>query len=338
MSNGFVFGKFLPFHKGHEALMNFALTKCDSLTVVVCASDMERIPCEVRKNWIEETFAWEKRLKVVCYNFKEFHLPNSSVASEHASKLWAAEFKKMFPEDILLFTSEEYGDLVGNFMGIQHILFDIDRKLYPISSTLIRHDLFKFWKYLPDSVKNYFSIKVAIVGTESTGKTTLTNQLKDHFKCNCVLEAGRDLIPTSESFDYNDLLLVAKEHANRIKNAVTKDSPLVILDTDIHITKSYSLFSLGKELMVSDDILKINKSDLYLFLNKDVKFVQDNTRLSEKRRNQLDYFHRTVFTDHEIKVVEIKGLDWSARYDRAVKKIDELIRKKKLEYKNLRIS
>ena len=338
MSNGFVFGKFLPFHKGHEALINFALTKCNSLTVIVCASNMEKIPCEIRKNWIEETFAWEKRLKVICFNFKEEDLPNSSVASMHASKLWAEEFKKIVPECTLLFTSEEYGDYVGVFMGIQHILFDIDRKLYPVSSTLIRHDLFKFWKYLPDSVKKYFAIKVVIAGTESTGKTTLTNQLKDHYKCSHVLEAGRDLIPDSNSFTTEDLIDVTIEHAKRIQDTIIRDSPLVIIDTDIYITMSYSRFILRKELKISERIMKINQSDLYLYLNNDVKFVQDGTRLHEVDKNALDEFHRAVFADHGIKLVEIKGIDWSGRYDKAVKKIDELIRKKKLQYKNLRIN
>jgi HTH-type transcriptional repressor of NAD biosynthesis genes len=56
MVKAFVFGKFLPFHKGHEAMINFALSKCDLLTVLVCCSDKENISDTVRSSWIEKTF------------------------------------------------------------------------------------------------------------------------------------------------------------------------------------------------------------------------------------------------------------------------------------------
>ena len=63
MIKAFVFGKFLPFHKGHEAIINFALTKCDFLTVLVCCSDKENITAMTRQKWIEKTFENEPKLK-----------------------------------------------------------------------------------------------------------------------------------------------------------------------------------------------------------------------------------------------------------------------------------
>jgi HTH-type transcriptional repressor of NAD biosynthesis genes len=55
MIKAFTFGKFLPFHKGHEAMINFALTECDFLSVLVCCSDKENINGEVRKKWIDNS-------------------------------------------------------------------------------------------------------------------------------------------------------------------------------------------------------------------------------------------------------------------------------------------
>ncbi|MFD3001978.1 adenylyltransferase/cytidyltransferase family protein [Pontibacter toksunensis] len=39
MSKAFVSGKFLPFHKGHHAMIEFALERYDFLTVLVCCID-----------------------------------------------------------------------------------------------------------------------------------------------------------------------------------------------------------------------------------------------------------------------------------------------------------
>jgi len=324
MDKAFVFGKFLPFHKGHEAMIRFALTKCNFLTVLVCCSDKESIPGQVRKAWIEKTFENQNHIEVRIFNYSESEFPNTSVTSKDVSEIWADIFKKQFPDYSLLITSEPYGVIVAEFMNIQHVVFDLDRKLYPVSATSIRSDVFRNWKYLPDSVKFDFVFKVVILGTESTGKTTLTQKLSTHYKCSYVFEAAREIIANSNSFSLDDLHLVAKEHSKRIDQAVIGESPLVIIDTDIHTTKSYSNFTFDKELEVSDDIYNSNKADLYLYLNNDIEYLQDGTRLNETVRNLLDVSHRQVLTAHNINIIEING-NWQERFEKAVEQIDILI-------------
>ena len=209
-------------------------------------------------------------------------------------------------------------------MGIKHLAFDIGRQFFPISATAVRNDLFKHWNFLPDRVKPDFAIKVAILGTESTGKTTLTERLAKYFGCSLVKEAGRDLIADSNAFEFNDLYLVAAAHARQIDKAVLGQSPLLIIDTDIHITQSYAHFMFGKKLDVDHKIYKVNKADLYLYLNHDVKYVQDGTRLSETDRNLLDLSHRKILRQYNIDVVEISG-GWEQRFDEAVAAIKRLL-------------
>lgn len=329
MIKAFVFGKFLPFHKGHEAMIRFALTKCDFLTVLICCSDKEEIPDKIRKGWIEKTFQGHENVDVQTYNYKEEDLPNTSVTSQIVSNLWSAKFKEILPDCDLIITSEDYGFLVASFMDIRHIPFDIPKKLFPVSSSAIRSDLFVNWRYLPHSVKPYFAIKVAVLGTESTGKTTLSGRLAKHFNCALVSEAGRDLIADSNTFSFNDLHIVAREHANRIEKAVCDDHPLIIIDTDIHITKSYSKFKFGKELEVDDEIYKWNQSNLYLYLTNEVGYEQDGTRLSKTDRDLLDAFHREVLKRCGIDYVEISG-NWEERFSKAVACINRITRKLKI--------
>ena len=320
----FVFGKFLPFHKGHEALINFALSKCDYLTVLVCCSEKEPISGVVRKAWIEKTFEQQANIEVKVFNYLESELPNTSASSKAVSEIWANAFKKQFPDYALVITSEPYGEFVAGFMNIQHIAYDIPRNIFPVSATDIRNNILANWNFLPDSVKPYFAIKVVVLGTESTGKTTLTKALATHFKCSFVMEAGREIIPNSNAFQFDDLYLVAAEQAKRINEAVLNDSPLVIIDTDIHTTKSYAQFIFGKKLEVSNEVYKANQANLYLYLNNDVEFFQDGTRLSEAERNLLDRSHREVLTDHGIDFVDITG-NWDQRLEKAVECINKLI-------------
>jgi HTH-type transcriptional repressor of NAD biosynthesis genes len=324
MTKAFVFGKFLPFHKGHEAMINFALSKCNFLTVLICCSDKESINGEIRKKWIHKTFEGNNNIEVKIYDYKVSELSNESKASTKASEDWSLIFKKLFPDYSVLVTSEEYGDMVANYMGIKHILFDMERNQNKVSATAIRNDIFANWSFLPDSVKVDLSLKVAILGTECTGKTTLTEKLAKHFKCSFVLEAGRAIIANSNSFTFDDLYLVATEHAKRIDKTIIADSPLVIIDTDIHTTKSYAIFTFEKEIEISVDIYNSNKANLHLYLNNDVEYLQDGTRLSEEERNLLDLSHRQVLKDHNIDIIEVKG-DWNERFEKAVEQINKLI-------------
>jgi HTH-type transcriptional repressor of NAD biosynthesis genes len=324
MIKAFVFGKFLPFHKGHEAMISFALTKCDFLSVLVCCDDKEIIPGEVRKAWIETTFFGVKNVAVdvLCYDSRL--LPNTSATSASVSETWSVEFKKHYPNYNLLITSEPYGKLVAGFMGIQHLAFDVKKEHYPVSATAIRNDLFANWHYLPTAVKPYFALKVVILGTESTGKTTLTEQLARHFNCSFVLEAARDIIPDSTKFTFEDLPIVANEHAQRINDAILGDSPLILIDTDIHITKSYAQFVFDRELPVSEVVYNTNSAHLYIYLNNDAPFYQDGTRLDNTDRDLLDLSHRKTLTDHQIKFVEIAG-SWHNRFEQAVSEVSKLI-------------
>jgi len=324
MVKAFVFGKFLPFHKGHEAMINFALTKCDFLTVLVCCSDNEMIPARIRQEWIEKTFETESKIKIKSYNYIESELPNTSEASEEVSEIWSSIFKALFPDYDLVITSEEYGNYVASFMGIKHIAFDMPRQSVPVSATAVRNNIFANWNFLPDSVKPYFAIKVVVLGTECTGKTRLTERLAKHFNCSSVKEAGRDLIANSNSFEFDDLILVASEHTKRIDKTVIEQSPLIIIDTDIHLTLSYANFIFNKILEVESTIYNTNKADLYLYLNNDVKYVQDGTRLSENDRNLLDISHRHILKEYNVNFEEING-DWDNRFEKSIGHINKHI-------------
>lgn len=320
MAKGFVFGKFLPFHKGHEALIRFALTKCDLLTVLICCSDKENIPGELRKTWMLKTFSDEAHITFRILNYLEDELPNTSVSSETVSEIWSKKFLELFPDYDYVITSEKYGDYIAKYMHLKHVSFDLSRSQVPVSASLIRANPFQHWQFIPESVKPYFCLKVVILGTESTGKTTLTRDLATFFNAGFVLEAGRDLIPDSTQFTEYDLMNVASEHAARIESETAAFHPLVIIDTDIHITKSYARFALNTTLQVSEEIYRINRAHIYLYLNNDVTFIQDGTRLAEEARNLLDVSHRRILNEHGIHFIEISG-NWQERFEKAVGEI-----------------
>ena len=53
---GFTIGKFAPFHKGHQFLIETALKEVDKMIVVVYDTDLIDIPSEHRAEWIKRLY------------------------------------------------------------------------------------------------------------------------------------------------------------------------------------------------------------------------------------------------------------------------------------------
>ncbi len=324
MTKAFVFGKFLPFHNGHEAMIRYANSISDQVFILICKSDTEEISSDIRKHWIEKTCADLPAVTVLTYEYSERDLPNTSVASRDVSHAWANVFKRILPDVQLLVTSERYGEMVAEYMSIRHVSFDVSRTSFPVSASRINADRISNWRFLPEAVKPFYAIKVVILGTESTGKTTLTQRLAEHYDCSHVIEAARAIIADSNHFDINDLYRVVDRHMRDIEKACCGEHALVIIDTNVFITESYAEFAFDEKLAVDNNVYRVNQASLYLYLNNDAPYYQDGTRLSKADRNLLDLSHRRTLTAHNIDLVEING-DWEQRFQLAVSKIDSLL-------------
>ena len=65
--------------------------------------------------------------------------------------------------------------------GIETVLIDPERTFMNISGRQIRQAPFRYWDYIPTEVKPFFVRTVAVLGGESSGKSTLVNKLANMF-------------------------------------------------------------------------------------------------------------------------------------------------------------
>lgn len=326
MKTGLVLGKFLPFHKGHIALIDFAKTHCDKLTVLICAAASETIAGATRLEWLKEYYKSNEKIKPVLIEYDEAILPNTSESSRAISRKWADFLKADFPPFDFVFSSENYGNFLAEFLNAAHVSFNPEKNIVSVSATQIRENPFRCWDFLPENVKPFFVVKVCLVGTESTGKSTLTERLARHFQTVFVAEAAREVIEKTEECTEEHLLQIARLHARTIIEKTKRANKILFVDTDLNITKSYGTFLFGKRIKFDSWIEEANRFDLYLYLEKDAPFVQDGTRLEKEARDLLDARHKKTFKQNRVEFVEIKG-DWEERFQKAVEIVSELFYK-----------
>lgn len=155
MTTGLIIGKFMPIHKGHMALINFANSRCDRLIICVCTLDGEPIEGQLRYKWVKEIYKDFKNIEVK-HITERLHGKNLDI--EKATKLWAKYLIKSIDPIDIIFSSEEYGNYLAKYINAKHIQFDPNRKNNKISATMIRNNPLKYRNFIPDIVKPYFKL------------------------------------------------------------------------------------------------------------------------------------------------------------------------------------
>lgn len=144
---GFTIGKFAPFHKGHEYLIQTALKESDELYVVIYDTDVTDISVETRAKWITDRFSDVK----IIYAYdspKQYGLDDESVKiqMEYLTKKIDGIPVNCF------FSSEPYGEKVAQYLNIENRIVDMSRQQVPISAGLIRDDIEKHKMFLDEKI------------------------------------------------------------------------------------------------------------------------------------------------------------------------------------------
>ena len=171
-----------------------------------------------------------------------------------------------------------------------------DRSEVPVCSTDIRAWALGHWDYIPSVCRDYYARRVLVLGSESTGKSTLVRNLALAYNTNYVSEAGRD---TCDYAGGEDLMIAEDLYENLLRQkinvmeAAKHSNRILFVDTDAVTTLFYSHFLLGdkqKELTVctklAEAIHETDRWDLVLFLEPDVEFIQDGTRNEKIRQDR----------------------------------------------------
>ncbi len=280
---GLTLGKFAPLHLGHQFLIEEARKQVDRLYVLVYEANETWISVTKRANWIRKLYP-----NVIVIEGHD--APQSYGYTERIIEEQNTYIKSMMPERIThFFSSEEYGDHVSKALGAMDIRIDMNRSNLPISATMVRANVLKASSYLNPVVLKDFIKKVAILGGESTGKTTLTKALARFFKTTCMLEHGRDFWikhNINGILSSSQLLELAREHRMLEEQAFSCSNGLFFTDTTAFTTLQFCQLYKQPVLpalrrMAYDDM---NRYDLYVVCDTDIPFVQDGTRQNDETR------------------------------------------------------
>ncbi len=167
--------------------------------------------------------------------------------------------------------------------------------------------------------------KIVAIGPESTGKSTLCEQLANHYKTIWVKEYAREyLLKNGTDYTYENLLDIAKGQV-QLENSKLEipNSKLIFIDTDLYVMKVWNEFVFNKcHRWILDQIVE-RKYDLYLLCNVDLPWVKDELREYPdlESRQKLYHIYKDIVINQSVPWIDISG-NYEERLQKAITAID----------------
>ena len=168
--------------------------------------------------------------------------------------------------------------------------------------------------------------RIAVTGSECTGKTSLARALADRYATVWVPEFARDFVARKGAPpEAADVERIARGQIDREDELARNADSLLILDTDLLSTIVYARQYYGHCPSWIDEALGRRPADLYLLAGIDVPWVADGDQRDRgDRREEMQALFRTALTSRGLSFIEIEGPQ-TARIQWAVAAIDELL-------------
>ncbi|MCA6222146.1 multifunctional transcriptional regulator/nicotinamide-nucleotide adenylyltransferase/ribosylnicotinamide kinase NadR [Photorhabdus antumapuensis] len=340
---GVVFGKFYPLHTGHIYLIQRACSQVDELHIILChdesrdrelfmSSSMSQQPTvSDRLRWLLQTFKYQKNIHI--HSFDEQGIE----AYPHGWDVWSEGMKAFMSKKGInptyIYSSEtQDAPRYKEHLGIETILIDPQRSFMKISGRHIRQDPFRHWEYIPTEVKPFFVRTVAILGGESSGKSTLVNKLANIFNTTSAWEYGRDYVFSHLGGDemalqYSDYDKIALGQAQYIDFAVKYANKVTFIDTDFVTTQAFCKRYEGREHPFVQALIDEYRFDLVILLENNTPWVADGLRSlgSEQDRKAFQQLLEDMLKNNNIEYVNVDSPDYDQRFLRCIELIQQLL-------------
>lgn len=304
---GLTLGKFAPFHKGHQLLIETAIKEMDEVIVLIYDDPVINIPLATRASWIREIYPHIVVIEGV-------NSPNDTG--------YTAEIMKIQEDYVLsvvdncnishFYSSEPYGEHMSSALNAINRQVDISRNIVPISATKIRKDSFMNKDFVHPKVYTDLITKVVLLGAPSTGKTTLAEKLAAHFNTQWMPEYGREYWEkhqVNKRLTLEDLLKIAEGHIERENALVLQSNRFLFSDTNAITTYLFSLDYHGDVLAELKNLAKVAESrhDIIFVCDTDIPYDDTWDRSGDVKRKEFQERIIEDLNDRNLNYHMLKG-------------------------------
>jgi NadR type nicotinamide-nucleotide adenylyltransferase len=168
-------------------------------------------------------------------------------------------------------------------------------------------------------------IRIALTGPESSAKSTLSEQLAQHYHTVWVEEYAREYLGALDrKYTADDIVAIAQKQLELEHEALKKANKLLFSDTELLLIKVWceDVFK-TTPAWISENILP-NRYDLYLLTYPDIEWEYDPLRENPHRREFLFEWYKKELEAIGANYAVIRGLG-DARLQHCISAIENFL-------------
>ncbi|HWT40872.1 MAG TPA: AAA family ATPase [Dongiaceae bacterium] len=334
MSNALVLMKAMPPTKGHERLIEFAMSFCEEGWVLMDTAPDEPLQ-QQRWQWLAHQVingrGWEADWLTI---------DDQNPASDGFWERWKSRIDEYDNFDYVI-GSEDYCAKVAEVIGARYIPYDPKRELVSARATDVRGNLQGNFAEVSESFQHNLRRTITVFGAESTGKTTLSKTLASLLQGEWLFEwarpylegTGQDVVDLTAMHEIWHGQFAAEENAEKF----AVDKPFIVRDTDLYSTIGYweqphwqSDLGPVPENLIQD--AKHHQADLYVITQSNIPFEKDPLRYGGDHRESPDKYWIDVAEKYGLPHIVLTSNDRSDRVLEASAAAVEIFNKKNSIY------
>jgi HTH-type transcriptional repressor of NAD biosynthesis genes len=227
--------------------------------------------------------------------------------------------------------SEPYGQKLAEVCDATFVPYDLNRQLNHVKATAVRNDpKYYFYEIIPE-FQPYLQTRVTIFGAESTGKTTLAEELAYTLNGRWLFEWARPYLEvTGEPITKGSMNTIWQGQQALQLQGSNLEVPLVIQDTDLFSTIGYweqphwrknlghapsGLYAAARNL----------QSDLYLVCQSNIPFERDPLRYGVDKRESDDQYWINLCEEEQLPYRVINAANFEDRLLEASQIINPIV-------------
>lgn len=320
MKIGLVLGKYAPFHKGHQLVVETAIREMDKVVCLIYETDVINTPLQIRAQWIRTLYPSVEVIE--CWDGPQgYGLDDETVRIQNSYIHKILDGRKVTH----FYSSEFYGESVSQSLNAQNRIVDAARVEVPISATMIRSNPYRYRHFLSPIVYNDMIVRVVFVGAMSTGKSTIAENLAKAYDTVFMPEYGREYWATYQQdrrLAIEDFDNIATEHLRR-ENELAKDANrFIFVDTNAITTYNFckDYHSTCPPLLQSLAKSAEKTYDLYFLCEDDIPYDDTWDRSGEQKR---EWFHKMTIAD--LRERKIPFIRLTGDLDQRIKKVQSIL-------------
>ena len=345
-ATGLMIGHFEPLHLGQMRSILAAAGQVQTLHIVITPHPLPhpnfKITLQDKARWLQMACADLPFIQIHTHDDITLPLHENFINVSIGIDMSNAKLQRLvetlnLPTETVLFVAANH-PLAQQSVRSQLIMEVITTPLQPeFNSYDIALDPIAHWSAIHPQARGDYTKTVAIVGGESSGKTTLVHKLANYYGASFALEMGRlyvatDLGGTETGLQYSDYAPIALDHAEAIRAAIASaTAPVTIIDTDFVTTQAFCEEYEGRTHPFVGACIDEFRVDHTIMLDNNTPWVADGMRSlgDSDARGRFEQRLLDIFNRHDIAPYLIDKPDYDARYQQALAFIDQHIYGKK---------